>query len=97
MYESLMIFTAHLPVSDEYEQFVETVIERSKDEFNTSYDKSDVNIMLTGFHDSILLYGQVLSEILLEDPNSDPISASDITWRVWNRTFSGKIEYNFDK
>ncbi len=88
MYMSLMVITVHVPMSKDYIQFTEDVIEKSRNEFNTSFNKNDVNIILAGFHDSVLLYGNALTETLMHGNN--PLDGFSITRLLWNRSFSGK-------
>src|SRR5258708_343732 len=89
MYESLMVLTVHVPTTDDYDLFTKQVIEKSRNEFNTSFNKSDVNVVLAGFHDSVLLYGQALTETLEDSGN--PLDGYSISRRLWNRSFSGLV------
>ena len=92
MYESLFIITVHVPMTPNYEQFAEAVIHKSRNEFNTSFNIQDVNVILAGFHDSIILYGQAVSETIID--GKDPSSAKEVISRIWNRTFSGYLSGN---
>lgn len=87
MYDSLMVVTVHVPITEDYLQFKDDVIEKSRNEFNTSFDKADANIILAAFHDSVLLYGMALTETLLSGQN--PMNGHSITRRLWNRSFPG--------
>jgi len=87
-----MVITVHVPMSEDYVQFTNDVIEKSRNEFNTSFNKNDVNVILAGFHDSVLLYGIALTEALKLKHN--PMDGYSITRRIWNRSFTG---YNFFK
>ncbi|KAJ8036200.1 Atrial natriuretic peptide receptor 1 [Holothuria leucospilota] len=52
------------------------------------FQKQEVNSFVAAFHDAVILYALALSESL-EDPNSDPRNGTDLSLRMWNRTFRG--------
>ncbi|XP_075678607.1 atrial natriuretic peptide receptor 1-like [Dermatophagoides pteronyssinus] len=86
MYESLFILTVHVPMTEMYQKFANDVIEKSRNEFNTSFTMKDVNVILAGFHDSVIMYGVAVTETISN--GFDPIDGNEVTKRLWNRTFS---------
>ena len=86
MYESLFILTVHVPMTEMYQKFANDVIEKSRNEFNTSFTMKDVNVILAGFHDSVIMYGVAVTETISN--GYDPIDGNEVTKRLWNRTFS---------
>lgn len=96
MYESLLILTVHVPMTKIYQQFANDVIRKSRTEFNTSFTTTDVNVILAGFHDSVIMYGVAVSETI--EQGHDPLDGREVTKRLWNRTFpdylSGNIYIN---
>jgi len=46
-----------------------------------------VNVFITAFYDSFLLYAQLLNETLVEGANY--LDGRNITSRIWGRTFEG--------
>ena len=44
---------------------------------------------MEAFHDAVILYALALNETLAE--GLDPTNGTDITRRMWNRTFEGII------
>lgn len=89
MYESLFIITVHVPMTHTYQQFANDVIEKSQKEFNTTFTINDVNVILAGFHDSVILYGKAVTETI--NDGEDPIDGVEVTKRIWNRTFSNYL------
>lgn len=89
MYESLFILTVHVPMTETFHQFAHDVILKSRSEFNTSFTEKDVNVILAGFHDSILLYGKAVTETILD--GDDPHDGTEVTRRIWNRTFANYL------
>lgn len=96
MYESLFILTVHVPMTEMYEQFAQAVVQKSRNEFNTSFVQNDVNVILAGFHDSVMMYGKAVTETISEGEN--PNDGYYVARRIWNRTFisglSGDIYIN---
>lgn len=96
MYETLFILTVHVPMTDIYSKFAIDVIEKSRKEFNTSFTTKDVNVILAGFHDSVIMYGLAVTETI--EQGFDPMDGIEVTKRLWNRTFmnylSGDIYIN---
>lgn len=89
MYESLFILTVHVPMTETYQQFADDVILKSRNEFNTSFSLKDVNVILAGFHDSVLLYGKAVSETI--EQGGDPKDGIEVTKRIWDRTFTNYL------
>lgn len=89
MYQSLFIITVHVPMSQIYQQFAKDVIEKSRTEFNTSFTSKDVNVILAGFHDSVILYGKAVTETI--EAGYDPIDGVEVTKRIWNKTFANYL------
>ncbi|OTF83908.1 hypothetical protein BLA29_008074 [Euroglyphus maynei] len=86
MYESLFILTVHVPMTEMYQKFANDVIEKSRNEFNTSFTMKDVNVILAGFHDSVIMYGVAVTETIAD--GYDPLDGREVSKRLWNRTFS---------
>lgn len=47
-----------------------------------------VNSFVGAFHDAVILYALALNETLAA--GNDPRNGTEITRRMWNRTFEGK-------
>ncbi|RWS28438.1 guanylate cyclase C-like protein 2 [Leptotrombidium deliense] len=81
--------------SEAYESFVEEIGIRSTMQSN-KFDEDDINVIITGFHDSVLLYAKALNETIAE--KHEPTDGHYITRKLWNRTFlgyvSGDIHFN---
>ncbi|KAH7645122.1 guanylate cyclase c-like protein 2 [Dermatophagoides farinae] len=89
MYESLFILTVHVPMIEIYQKFANDVIKKSRNEFNTSFTMKDVNVILAGFHDSVVMYGEAVTETIQD--GFDPHDGMEVTKRLWNRTFSNYL------
>lgn len=85
IYQSLFLISVHVPITDLYQQFAEDVIVRSRTDFNTSFTVKDVNVILAGFYDSVLMYGKAISDTIAD--GEDPADGYQVTKRIWNRTF----------
>ncbi|KAI1286498.1 Atrial natriuretic peptide receptor 1 [Halotydeus destructor] len=85
IYQSLLLMSVRMPMSIEHEDFVRDVVDRSKARFNLSYEEDDVNSILGGFHDSVLLYGHALNESLTK--GEDPDDGHALMAKLRNRTF----------
>ena len=57
--------------------------------YNSTYPENTVNTFVTAFHDAVLLYSIALNESLQD--GVDIKNGSEITRRMWGRTFSGKF------
>ena len=88
VYQSLLMISVRIPVSTEHQQFVEEVVARSRSSFNQSYHEESVNSIISGFHDSVLIYGAALNETLAT--GGDPNDGEALARRLWNRTFAQK-------
>lgn len=56
MFESLMVYSVELPVSDEFNLFVEQVLDMAHQEFpDTRFERSSVGTVAVALHDSLLL------------------------------------------
>ncbi|KAL8621365.1 hypothetical protein ACOMHN_053386 [Nucella lapillus] len=89
-YEALMTVTLRKPTSPEYKAFSKTVKEKAEQMYsneNFTYGEEEVNSFVGAFHDAVILYALALNESL---EAGIPISnGSEITQRMWNRTFEG--------
>ncbi|XP_070182696.1 receptor-type guanylate cyclase gcy-28-like, partial [Littorina saxatilis] len=89
-YEALMTVTLRKPTSPEYKQFSKTVKQKAevmyKDE-NFTYGEEEVNSFVGAFHDAVILYALALNESL--EAGVSISNGSEITRRMWNRTFDG--------
>jgi len=52
-----------------------------------------VNSFVGAFHDAVILYALALNETL--ESGGDPANGSDMTRRMWNRTFKGDFSQLF--
>lgn len=50
-----------------------------------------INMFVEGFHDAMLLYAIALYEAMKSGYSK--LNGSEITSRMWNRTFEGKIKF----
>lgn len=64
IFESLIIFTVKIPVSNAYKNFVYEVSKRARNEFKSDFTVEDVNQNIAGFYDALLIYCLVLNETL---------------------------------
>ena len=48
-----------------------------------------VNTYIGAFHDAVILYALALNESISE--GADPRDGLEVTKRMWNRTFEGKL------
>ena len=48
-----------------------------------------VNSFVGAFHDAVILYALALNETL--EAGLDPTNGTEITRRMWNRTFEGQL------
>lgn len=86
IFESLIIFSIKIPVSNNYKNFVYEVSKRARNEFKTDFTVEDVNQNIAAFYDALLIYCLALNETLEEGDN--PYDAKQITKRIWNRQFT---------
>ncbi|XP_076448288.1 atrial natriuretic peptide receptor 1-like [Babylonia areolata] len=89
-YEALMTVTLRKPTSPAYQHFSKTVKEKAENMYgheNFTYGEEEVNSFVGAFHDAVMLYALALNESL---EAGVPVSnGSEITRRMWNRTFEG--------
>ncbi|KAJ6216007.1 hypothetical protein RDWZM_010507 [Blomia tropicalis] len=95
MYESLMLLSIRMPTTPLYEQFVHNVLRRSRTENSNGiqFSPKDVNIILAGFHDSVLMYGQAVTETI--ENGGNPRDGVQVTNRMWNRSYTNYVSGDF--
>ncbi|XP_071097815.1 atrial natriuretic peptide receptor 1-like [Haliotis cracherodii] len=71
----------------DYVTFKKNIVERALRDYNLDFGKAEPTVLLTGFYDAIMIYADVINETLAQ--GGDPTDGSDVTRRVWNRTFNG--------
>ncbi|XP_052786458.1 atrial natriuretic peptide receptor 1-like isoform X3 [Mya arenaria] len=87
-YEALMTVTLRKPTSPEYKNFSREVKRRAKSRYeNFTYGEEEVNSFVGAFHDAVILYALALNETL--QANRSITNGTEITRRMWNRTFRG--------
>jgi atrial natriuretic peptide receptor A len=88
MYQALMLISVRVPVSDEFESFAAATAKQATllSQKRHKYVKSDVNPIIAGFYDAILLYAQALNKTIRE--NGDPRNASSVLRHIWGQTLS---------
>ncbi|KAL4216489.1 Nitrogen permease regulator 2 [Mactra antiquata] len=87
-YEALMTVTLRKPTSPEYKNFSNEVKRRAKHYYeNFTYGEEEVNSFVGAFHDAVILYALALNETL--EANQSITNGTEITRRMWNRTFPG--------
>ncbi|KAK7476490.1 hypothetical protein BaRGS_00032238, partial [Batillaria attramentaria] len=89
-YEALMTVTLRKPTSPEYRRFSTDVKQRAEQMYaadNFTYGEEEVNSFVGAFHDAVILYALALNESLQN--NVSITDGSEITRRMWNRTFEG--------
>ena len=64
IFESLIIFTVKIPISNNYRNFVYEVSKRARNEFKDDFTVEDVNQNIASFYDALLLYCLALNETL---------------------------------
>lgn len=64
IFESLILFTVKIPVSNAYKNFVYEVSKRARNEFKDDFTPEDVNQNIAAFYDALLIYCMVLNETL---------------------------------
>jgi atrial natriuretic peptide receptor A len=88
-YEAVLTVTLSRPDSEDYLQFTENVRSKAREEYK--YDvygpDEEVNSFVGAFHDAVLLYALAVNETL--EAGIDPSNGSEVTRRMWNRTFQG--------
>ncbi|XP_071083341.1 atrial natriuretic peptide receptor 1-like isoform X2 [Haliotis cracherodii] len=100
-YEALMTVTLRKPTSPEYKIFSTEVKRRAKEMYeNFTYGEEEVNSFVGAFHDAVILYALALNETLAA--NISITNGTEITKRMWNRTFEGitgtvSIDQNGDR
>ncbi|ERL95785.1 hypothetical protein D910_00299, partial [Dendroctonus ponderosae] len=86
-YEALLRVSLLQPTSDKFQDFADKVKERSLRDYNyTISEGEEVNFVIGAFYDGVFLLGMALNETLWE--GGDIRDGSDITLKMWNRTFS---------
>ncbi|XP_061185409.1 atrial natriuretic peptide receptor 1-like isoform X3 [Saccostrea echinata] len=98
-YEALMTVTLRKPTSPAYRGFSEEVKKRAGNDSFT-YGEDEVNSFVGAFHDAVILYALALNETLAN--NRSITNGTEITHRMWNRTFEGitgtvSIDVNGDR
>lgn len=89
-YEALLRISLLQPTSDKFQDFADKVKERSQRDYNyTISEGEEVNFVIGAFYDGVFLLGMALNETLWE--RGDIRDGSDITLKMWNRTFSGWV------
>ncbi|XP_055883419.1 atrial natriuretic peptide receptor 1-like isoform X4 [Biomphalaria glabrata] len=85
-YEALMTVTLRKPTNEKYREFSQDV-KRRAEQRNFTYGEDEVNSFVGAFHDAVILYAIALNESLAD--NISISNGSEITKRMWNRTFTG--------
>lgn len=85
-YEALMTVTLRKPTSPAYRNFSEEVKKRAGND-SFAYGEDEVNSFVGAFHDAVILYALALNETLAN--NRSITNGTEITHRMWNRTFEG--------
>ncbi|XP_068167168.1 atrial natriuretic peptide receptor 3 isoform X2 [Antennarius striatus] len=86
-YASLNTVTLLRTVKPEFENFSMEMKKSKKVGFHDCKDCGDVNMFVEGFHDAMLLYAVALHEAMKSGYSKE--NGSEITSRMWNRTFEG--------
>ncbi|XP_060064288.1 atrial natriuretic peptide receptor 1-like [Ylistrum balloti] len=86
-YESVLLVQPRRPESSEFLQFEQDVKTRSLQDYDFVYGNIEVNIFITAFYDSFLIYAQILNETLSDGGNI--LDGFNLTRRLWGRTFQG--------
>ncbi|OWF54640.1 Atrial natriuretic peptide receptor 2 [Mizuhopecten yessoensis] len=99
-YDSVLLVQPRRPESPEFLQFEQDVKNRSLQDYNFIYGDIEVNIFITAFYDSFLIYAQILNETLTD--GGDILDGFNLTRRIWGRTFQGiggtiAIDHNGDR
>ncbi|XP_077525158.1 atrial natriuretic peptide receptor 1-like [Amblyomma americanum] len=86
-YEALLTVIARTPETEDFINFSEEVKKLALEKFNFSFGSEEVNNFVAAFHEAVILYSIALNETLSE--GGSIINGSEITRRMWNRTFTG--------
>ena len=90
LYQSLMIVAARIPVSDEFETFAAKVAKQANLLSHISqkrkYTKADINPIVAGFYDAVILYATAVNKTISE--KNDPRNATDVLRHIWGNTFT---------
>ncbi|XP_069121985.1 atrial natriuretic peptide receptor 1-like [Argopecten irradians] len=86
-YDSVLLVQPRRPESSEFLQFEQDVKNRSLQDYNFVYGDIEVNIFITAFYDSFLIYAQILNETLTSGGSIR--DGFNLTRRIWGRTFQG--------
>ncbi|KAM7315091.1 atrial natriuretic peptide receptor 1 [Ixodes scapularis] len=86
-YEALLTVTARTPETEDFRNFSREVKQLAIDKFNFSFGNEEVNNFVAAFHEAVILYSIALNETLSE--GGSIVNGSEITRRMWNRTFTG--------
>lgn len=87
-YTGLMMLTARMSDTPEYENFSQEVREIGRLEYGFNYDEAaGINSFVASFHEAVILYAIALRETL--DAGSNITDGAGITRRMWDRQFLG--------
>lgn len=100
LYQSLMIISVRIPISEEFETFASRVVKRaavssSRGE-SRKLTKADVNPIVAAFYDAVLLYASVLNQTLssassksgTNDTSHARSNPSNVIHSIWGRKFN---------
>lgn len=89
-YQALLTVTARTPDTDEYREFSREVKSLAQSKYNFTFGNNSVSTFVAAFYDAVLLYALALKESLPEKPGEVNLDGSNLTKRMWGKSFKGK-------
>ncbi|XP_051888980.1 atrial natriuretic peptide receptor 3 isoform X1 [Pristis pectinata] len=86
-YQSLQTVTLLRTAKPEFHKFAADMKNRSRHQYDLTYEDDNVNMFVEGFHDAIVLYANALQEVLKRGYSKT--NGSQIVQKMWNTTFEG--------
>ncbi|CAB0033005.1 unnamed protein product, partial [Trichogramma brassicae] len=88
-YQALLTVTTRTPDNQEYHNFSRDVKQLAQERYNFTFGNSSVSTFVTAFYDAVLLYALALRESLPDKPAEVNLDGSNLTRRMWGRSFKG--------
>jgi hypothetical protein len=87
MYESLLVITVRIPISQEFGIFANKVAKMATSYSRTGkrYSSSDVNPVLAAFYDSVLIYATAINDTISQ--GRDPNDGKEVISNIWGKKY----------
>ncbi|UYV69615.1 NPR2 [Cordylochernes scorpioides] len=89
MFESLLTVRVRVPTGPEYGQFATEVIRRAQARGANEDVSAQVNVVVAGFYECVLLYAWALNATLAT--GGDPLDGRSLSELLWDQTFHGEL------